>query len=159
MVIDTSALIAILVGEPEQRAFIEAIEAADSRLLSTATLVETSIIIESRYGAEGVRDLDLFLGKAGVDLAAVDDEQARLARRAFSRFGKGRHPAGLNYGDCFSYALAMTAGEPLLFKGADFRQTDVEIVELGSPSPALNGEPEGGRPDGGPEPTGRVRKE
>jgi len=98
MVIDTSALLAILQDEPERRAFNEAIEAADSRRLSTATWVETSIIVESRYGAEGLRDLDLLISKASIDLVSVDVEQAHIARLAFSRFGKGRHPAGLNYG-------------------------------------------------------------
>ena len=125
MVIDTSALLAILSDEPERREFNEAIEAADSRTMSVATFVEVSIVIESRYGAEGLRDLDLFLERAGVELASVDVEQARVARRAFSRFGKGRHPAGLNYGDCFAYALATVLGEPILYKGDDFSQTDV----------------------------------
>jgi ribonuclease VapC len=125
MVIDSSALVAILGGEAERRTFIDLIEAADSRLMSTASFVEVSIIIESRYGADGVRDLDLFLERAGVELAPVDDEQARQARRAFTRYGKGRHPAALNFGDCFSYALSVTLGEPLLFKGDDFSQTDV----------------------------------
>ena len=125
MVIDTSALLAILQDEPERRAFNEAIEAADSRRLSTATWVETSIIVESRYGAEGLRDLDLLISKASIDLVPVDVEQAHIARLAFSRFGKGRHPAGLNYGDCFSYALATALGEPLLYKGGDFALTDI----------------------------------
>ena len=125
MVIDTSALLAILQDEPERRAFNEAIEAADSRCLSTATWVETSIIVESRYGAEGLRDLDLLISKASIDLVSVDVEQAHIARLAFSRFGKGRHPAGLNYGDCFSYALATALGEPLLYKGGDFARTDI----------------------------------
>jgi ribonuclease VapC len=125
MVIDSSALVAILGGEAERRTFIDLIEAADSRLMSTASFVEVSVIIESRYGADGVRDLDLFLERAGVELAPVDDEQARQARRAFTRYGKGRHPAALNFGDCFAYALSVTLGEPLLFKGDDFAQTDV----------------------------------
>ncbi len=125
MVIDTSALLAILQDEPERRTFNEAIEEAASRVMSVATFVEISIVIESRYGADGLRDLDDFLERAGIELAAVDVEQAKAARRAFSRFGKGRHPAGLNYGDCFSYALASQRAEPLLFKGADFSQTDV----------------------------------
>jgi ribonuclease VapC len=125
MVIDSSALVAILGGEAERRTFIDLIEAADSRLMSAASFVEVSIIIESRYGADGVRDLDLFLERAGVELAPVDDEQARQARRAFTRYGKGRHPAALNFGDCFSYALSITLGEPLLFKGDDFAQTDI----------------------------------
>ena len=125
MVIDTSAFVAILTGEPEGARFIECIEAADSLLSSAATFVETSIVIESRYGAEGLRDLDLFLAKAGVDIVPVDSDQALVARRAFGRFGKGRHRAGLNFGDCFSYALATTRAEPLLFKGDDFVHTDV----------------------------------
>lgn len=125
MVIDTSALLAILQDEPERRSFIEKIEAADARLLSAASLVETSIVIEARHGAEGVKLLDLFLDRAGVEIAPVDDEQAREARLAFSRYGKGRHAAGLNFGDCFAYALATTSGEPLLFKGLDFAATDI----------------------------------
>jgi ribonuclease VapC len=125
MVIDTSALLAILFDEPERRAFNEAIDAAESRVMSAATFVELSIVIESRVGAEGLRDLDLFIERAGIELATVDAEQAHAARRAFSRFGKGRHRAGLNYGDCFSYALATVLGEPLLYKGDDFPHTDV----------------------------------
>lgn len=125
MVIDTSALIAILADEPERRTFIEKIEAADARLLSATTFVETSIVIEARHGTEGVRLLDLFLDRAGIEIAPVDDEQAREARLAFSRYGKGRHAAGLNFGDCFAYAVAMTSGDALLFKGSDFDSTDV----------------------------------
>ena len=126
MVVDTSALLAILQDEPERRRFNEALESADSRLISAATFVEVSIIIESRYGAEGVRDLDLLLERAALELIPVDVEQARAARVAYSRFGKGRHPAALSYGDCFSYALARVLGEPLLFKGGDFSHTDVQ---------------------------------
>jgi ribonuclease VapC len=125
MVIDTSALLAILLDEEERRYFNEAIEAAGSRVISVASFVEVSIVIESRFGAEGLQVLDLFLDRAGIELAAVDSEQGKLARRAFSRFGKGRHSAGLNFGDCFSYALAVSRGEPLLYKGGDFSQTDV----------------------------------
>jgi ribonuclease VapC len=128
MVIDTSALLAILQDEPERRAFNEAIEGDASRLLSVASFVEVSMVVESRYGAEGLRDLDQFLDLAGIDLVSVDIEQGKAARRAFSRFGKGRHPAGLNYGDCFAYALASVIGEPLLFKGDDFPKTDVTPV-------------------------------
>ena len=126
MVLDPSAVLAILQNEPQRRKFNEAIEAADTRSLSTASFVECSMIVESRYGADGVRDLDLFLAKAQVSLVAVDEEQANLARRAFQKFGKGRHPAGLNFGDCFSYALSRALDLPLLFKGNDFSQTDVE---------------------------------
>ena len=116
---------AILSGEPERRAFIEAIEAAEARFVSAATFVELSIVMESRHGAEGVRHVDEFIERAGIEIVPVDQEQAREARRAWSRFGKGRHPAGLNLGDCFAYALAVTAGEELLFKGGDFTKTDV----------------------------------
>ena len=125
MVIDSSALLAILGDEPERHKFNEAIEAAETRVMSAATFVETSIVIESRYGAEGLRDLDQFIERAGIQITAVDSGQAHAARQAFSRFGKGRHKAGLNYGDCFSYALATVLGEPLLYKGDDFRRTDI----------------------------------
>jgi ribonuclease VapC len=133
MVIDSSALLAVMQNEPERRQYLEAIEAADTRLMSTATFVESSIILEVRYGADGLRDLDLFLSKAEVELVPVDIEQAHVARRAYGRFGKGRHRAALNYGDCVSYALANVADEPLLCKGDDFVHTDVRAVELGAP--------------------------
>ncbi len=126
MVIDTSALLAILQNEPERRKFNEAIEAAETRSLSTASFLETSMIVESRYGADGVRDLDLLIAKAKVSLVPVDEDQAHLARHGFQKYGNGRHPAGLNYGDCFSYALARSLEQPLLFKGSDFSQTDAE---------------------------------
>ena len=125
MVIHTSALLAILQDEPERRAFNEAIEAADTRAVSIANFVETSIVIESRYGAEGIRDLDLFIERAAIELVDVTLPQGHAARRAFARYGKGRHPAGLNFGDCFAYALATERSEPLLFKGDDFDKTDV----------------------------------
>jgi ribonuclease VapC len=128
MVIDPSALLAILQDEPERRALNELIEAASQRRLSTASFVELSIVIEARRGAEGIRDLDLFLATAGIELVAFDMAQARLAREGFRRFGKGRHPAGLNLGDCFSYALARALDEPLLFKGDDFPLTDVNLA-------------------------------
>lgn len=126
MVIDTSAVLAMLLDEPERRAFSDAIEIAEVRSMSVASFVESSMIIESRYGAEGVRDLDLLIAKASIGLEAVDMEQAHLARQAFRKYGKGRHAAGLNFGDCFSYALAHSRAEPLLFKGNDFVQTDIE---------------------------------
>ena len=130
MVLDTSALLAVLQDEPERRSFNEAIEAADSAALSVASFVEASIVIETRYGADGLRALDRFIERAGIVVAAVDLEQGKLARDAFSRFGKGRHAAALNFGDCFSYALARILGEPLLFKGEDFARTDVARVEM-----------------------------
>jgi ribonuclease VapC len=128
MVIDTSAILAILGDEPERRAFNEAIESADPRLMSTASFVEASMVIETRRGYEGLRDFDLFIAKAGIELAPVDADQAHIARQAFREYSKGHHPAGLNFGDCFSYALARAAGLPLLFKGNDFAQTDIEPV-------------------------------
>jgi ribonuclease VapC len=127
MVLDSSAVIAILVGEPERRRFLEAIEAADSVRMSVASLVETSIVIESRFGAQGLHDLNRFLSRAGVEFVPVDVEQGQMACSAFSRFGKGRHRAGLNYGDCFAYAAAKAMGEPLLCKGEDFSETDLRL--------------------------------
>src|SRR5690348_4851386 len=126
MVLDTSAVLAILQDEPERRKFNEAIEAAETRSLSTASFVECSMIVESRFGADGIRALDLLIAKAQISLAPVDEEQADLARRAFRKYGKGRHPAALNFGDCFSYALSKALQEALLFKGNDFSQTDVD---------------------------------
>ena len=129
MVIDTSAVLAILQREPERRTYLEAIEAADTLRMSVASYVEGSIVIESRYGPEGLRDFDRLISRAGIELVPVDEEQGQLARSAFSRFGKGRHRAGLNYGDCFSYAAAISLGEPLLCKGDDFIHTDVPICD------------------------------
>jgi ribonuclease VapC len=126
MVIDTSALVAILADGPERERFVNALEQADARTISAATFVEISIVLETRHGAEGVRQLDLFLDRAGIEIVPVNAEHALEARRAYGRFGKGRHEAGLNLGDCFSYALAIISGEALLFRGDDFSRTDVE---------------------------------
>jgi ribonuclease VapC len=141
MVIDTSAVLAILQREPERRTYLEAIEAADTLRMSVASYVEGSIVIESRYGTEGLRDFDRFVSRASIELVPVDEKQGQLARSAFSRFGKGRHRAGLNYGDCFSYAAAISLGEPLLCKGDDFIHTDVPICDYrqGDASPARAG--------------------
>lgn len=125
MVIDSSAVMAILCGEPERRTFNELIEADPLRLMSAASYVETGILVDARFGPEGGRDLRLFLLEAAVRIEPVTVEQAELAREAFRRFGRGRHPAGLNFGDCFSYALAAATDEPLLFKGEDFAKTDL----------------------------------
>ena len=125
MILDTSAVLAILQDEPERRRFNEAIEAAAVVRISAATLVEASMVVEARFGAEGLRAFDRLLELASVETEAFDLVQARAARDAFSRYGKGRHPAGLNLGDCFSYALARVLGEPLLYKGEDFVLTDV----------------------------------
>ena len=125
MVIDTSAILAILQNEPEQDAFIEAIESADICLISAASFIEASIVILTRYGMDGIFDLDLFMAKAGIEISSVDSDQANIARRAFRDFGRGRHPAELNFGECFSYALAKSLDLPLLFKGNDFSKTDI----------------------------------
>ena len=125
MVIDTSAIVAILQNEAEQDAFIEAIESADICLVSATSFFEASIVILTRYGMDGILDLDLFMAKAGIEISSVDSDQANIARRAFRDFGRGRHPAELNFGDCFSYALAKSLDLPLLFKGSDFSKTDI----------------------------------
>jgi ribonuclease VapC len=124
VVVDTSALLAILFGEPERDQYIALLVGAEDSVISTGTLVEASIVMQARIGDDGVRDLDDLLVVAAVRPVAVDADQARLAREGFARFGKGRAPAGLNFGDCFAYALAQAMNRPLLFKGADFAQTD-----------------------------------
>lgn len=129
MVLDTSALLAILMAEPEAEEFAVAIEHDPVRLVSIGSMLETAIVAESRWGDAGGRELDLLLFKTGISLTPVDAEQVEIARQAFRVFGKGRHPAGLNFGDCFAYALSRASGQPLLFKGDDFAQTDVDRVE------------------------------
>lgn len=125
MVIDSSALIAIMTGEPERRAFIEAITAAETRLISAPTMVETSIVVLGRHGEDKLRDLKEFCTRGGIETIAFAPNHVEHALDAFRRFGKGRHPAGLNFGDCFAYALAKATGEPLLYKGDDFARTDI----------------------------------
>jgi ribonuclease VapC len=125
MVLDTSALIALLNIEPESARIALAIESDPTRLISAATVVETGLVIEARYGLAGGRELDALMLKAGLSIEAVTADQAEIARGAWRRFGNGRHPAGLNFGDCFSYALAKVTGEALLFTGDDFNQTDI----------------------------------
>jgi ribonuclease VapC len=131
MVLDTSALLAILLDEPESEDIRNAIEADATRLLSAASLLETAMVIEARFGESGGRELDLLLSRGAIEIVAFDREQARHARLAYREWGKGRHPAGLNFGDCFSYALSKTSGEPLCFKGKDFARTDIHRVRLG----------------------------
>jgi ribonuclease VapC len=128
MVLDTSALLAMLLDEPEAEAFRGALEDDPTRLLSSATLLETAVVIEARKGEAAGRELDLFIHKAEITVVPVESDQVLEARRAWRRFGKGRHPAGLNFGDVFAYALARTAGEPLLFKGDEFARTDIGRV-------------------------------
>ena len=130
MVLDTSALLAILMAEPEAEGFAVAIEHDPIRLVSAGSMLETAIVAESRWGDAGGRELDLLLFKTGISVTPVDAEQVEIARQAFRLFGKGRHPAGLNFGDCFAYALSRVSGQPLLFKGDDFAQTDVDRVEI-----------------------------
>jgi len=125
MVIDTSAILAILLGEPDARRFADTVGSAHPKLLSAANLLEASIVVEARKGEDGARDLDLFVYRGEIEIVPVDQEQVEVARLAWRRFGKGRHPASLNYGDCFAYALAKVSGAALLFKGADFAQTDI----------------------------------
>ncbi len=129
MVIDTSALIAILQHEPEADALSEAILAASAPRISAATLVEAGIVMQGRHGDVGSRNLDVLLSQTRIEVLPLTAAHAALAREAFRRFGKGQHPAGLNYGDCFAYALAVALGEPLLFVGSDFGQTDVAVAE------------------------------
>ena len=126
MVIDSSALIAIIENEPERRPFEQSIRMASTRLLGAAGLFEASIVVLSRRREEGLAVLNEVLADRRVGTVPLSVDHARLAIDAFRRFGKGRHPAGLNFGDCFSYALAKATGEPLLFKGDDFSQTDIE---------------------------------
>lgn len=126
MIVDTSALIAILLEEAERETFKRSLIATDTCRLSVVSLVEATIVIERRRGADGGRALKRLLAEAGIELMPVTAEQAESARRAWRRFGKGNHRAGLNFGDCFAYALAETTGEPLLFKGEDFALTDIQ---------------------------------
>ncbi|KSV72108.1 type II toxin-antitoxin system VapC family toxin [Sinorhizobium sp. GW3] len=128
MVIDTSVLAAIAFNEPEAAAFRERIADDPVRLISAATVLEAAMVIETRLGEAAGADLDLWLYKADVEIVPVTAEHSDRARRAWRRYGKGRHPASLNYGDCFSYALAALSGEPLLYKGNDFSQTDIEAA-------------------------------
>ena len=125
MVIDTSALLAILEDEPERRAFNECIQNDPKRFISAATLLEAGIVVEARRGEPGGRELDLLLHRSRFDVVAVDADQAEIARAAFRAYGKGGHTAGLNFGDCFAYALARALDEPLLYKGVDFAKTDL----------------------------------
>ena len=127
MILDTSALIAILAQEEEAPRFLRAItRATDGIAVSAATLVEATMVAEGRGGAEAGRDLDALLRRSRAEIVPVTPRQAEIARDGWRRFGKGRHKAALNLGDCFAYALALERGEKLLFKGDDFAQTDVK---------------------------------
>ncbi len=128
MVIDSSALVAVLTNEAEARVMAEAIAADPKRLVGAVSVLETGIVIEARYGPAGGRELDLLLHRCHFDIVSLSPEQVELAREAYRQFGKGTHPAGLNLGDCATYALSRSTGEPLLFKGHDFSQTDLRLV-------------------------------
>ncbi len=140
MIVDTSALIAILFDESDAHEYARAIAEAEAPRLSAASFVETAIVVEAqtKNGARG--QFDALIRRAGIVIEPVTEEQAHLARQAYTDFGKGRHPAGLNFGDCFAYALAKLTAEPLLFKGDDFRKTDI--------TPALLPDPPKKRPRG-----------
>ena len=128
MIIDTSALVAILDQEPEAERIARTLASTPERMLSAASLVEIGIVMQARHGDDGARDLDLLLAKLRVEIVAFTARQAEIARKAFRRYGRGRHNANLNFGDCFAYALAKDQSAPLLFKGDDFSQTDVIVA-------------------------------
>jgi ribonuclease VapC len=129
MIIDTSALVALLDQEPEAERIAYALASTSERTLSAANLVEIGIVMQARRGDDGARDLDLLLAKLKVEVAAVTAAHAEIARKAFRRYGRGRHAANLNFGDCFAYALAKDKSAPLLFKGDDFGRTDVSVLD------------------------------
>jgi ribonuclease VapC len=124
---DTSALIAVVLGEPDAERFLAALE-ADAVTISAASLAEGMIVVEARQGPDASRDLDLLVAGVVDRITPVDEAHARAALGAWRRFGKGRHPAGLNFGDCFAYATASLADLALLFKGEDFSQTDLRVA-------------------------------
>lgn len=128
MIIDSSALVTILLVEPEALRLTTAIAGSPVCKLPASCLLETSMIVLARSGQDGLRDLDLYVARSRMVIAPFTESQAGLAREAFRRYGKGRHPAQLNFGDCMAYALAKDTGEELLFKGTDFGQTDIAIV-------------------------------
>jgi ribonuclease VapC len=128
MIVDTSALLAILEQEADAERMARAIGSAPGASLSSATLVEAGIVVQARRGDEGARDLDLLITKLGVAVVPFTARQADIARKAYRTYGRGRHPAALNFGDCLVYALAKDTSEPLLAKGDDFRQTDLSLA-------------------------------
>jgi ribonuclease VapC len=128
VVIDSSALVALLLLEEEAERLARALAADPRRLISVFNWLETAIVIEAKKGEAGARELDLLLHRAQIEIVAMNPDQADIARTAWRVYGKGNHPAGLNIGDCCAYALAKYSGEPLLFKGTDFSQTDIPSV-------------------------------
>ena len=130
MIVDTSAVLAVLFDEPDAGRFERLIAEIPVCRMSAANFLEAAFVIESRAGTAGGHELDLFIEKAAIELVPVSVEQVQVARQAWRRFGKGNHPAGLNFGDCFAYALAEVTGEPLLYKGEDFALTNVESAQI-----------------------------
>jgi ribonuclease VapC len=131
MVIDPSAIVAVLLGEPEAAALVKAMGQDSKLLISAFSVLEAGVVLERKKGETGRRDLDRFLHNADITVVDFNEPQLELAREVWRKFGKGRHPARLNLGDCCSYALAKFTGEPLLFKGEDFSQTDLTRVSYG----------------------------
>ncbi|HLH05041.1 MAG TPA: type II toxin-antitoxin system VapC family toxin [Bryobacteraceae bacterium] len=129
MVIDSSAILAIVFQEPEADQFTEQIATARKRRMSAVNWLETQMVVESRYGRESADKVEIVLDQLGVELVGFDRQHAWEAQSAWRRFGKGRHRAGLNLGDCAAYATAVISGEPLLAKGDDFQHTDIARVE------------------------------
>ena len=128
MVIDTSAIVAIFLGEPERHPFLNQILRAEKKLISAANLLETGIVLEARRGEVAGREFDLFVARTKMEVVSVDAEQVEIARSAWRKYGKGRHAAGLDFGDCLAYALAKFSGQQLLAKGENFRLTDIGLV-------------------------------
>ena len=128
MIVDTSAVLAILFNEEDAETYARAISEAESRRMSAVNFVEAAIVVEAQTKERGSRQFDAFFRRAGIVIEPVTEEQAHAARQAYTDFGKARDAAGLNFGDCFAYALAKVTGEPLLFKGQDFRKTDLEAA-------------------------------
>jgi len=126
VIVDSSAVLAVIFGEADAARYAAAMAAADACRMATPIWLEASVVVEGRGGLAAVQRLDDFMAEAGMELLPFTPEQARLAQVAWRRFGKGRHRASLNYGDCMSYALARQRAEPLLFKGDDFIHTDIE---------------------------------
>jgi ribonuclease VapC len=128
MIIDSSAMVAMLFEEPEGHLFDIAILNAAYCRISSVTYLEAAMVLLARRGSDGVRALDLLILRFSIEIMPFTESQARLARTAFERYGKGRHPAKLNFGDCMAYALAKETGEELLFKGTDFVLTDIAVA-------------------------------
>jgi ribonuclease VapC len=128
MVVDTSAVVAILTGEAESDRCVRALNEAESLQMSAASVLEVAMVVESRYGDIARRSFDSWLESSAVEVMVVTRDQIEMAREGFRRFGKGRHPAALNFGDCFTYGLAMALAESLLFCGNDFSRTDVRAA-------------------------------